>query len=108
MSIWVNSPNVTKSEYHRGQFEVNECTKILKNVEKVEKVVHEKYKLFIDEIRFTRLKDQLVHKPEFEPEIREVVNSSKDSYIYKILMNDFNSTIAKKIRIICDHLPEYL
>ena len=61
------SINVTRSEYHGGQFEGNECSKILKNVEKLEQIVNnEKFKPFRDAIWFIRLIDELVNKPEFE------------------------------------------
>ena len=41
-----------------------------------------------------------------KPQIREVVNAFKDTYI--ILMNDFRITMTDKVHIICDHLPDYL
>ena len=101
------SINVTRSEYHGGQFEGNECLKILKNVEKLEQIVNNhEFKPFIDAIWFIRLIDELVNKQEFEPQIREVIRAFKDTYI--ILMNNFHITMTNKIHIICDHLPDYL
>ena len=45
----------------------------MKNLDKLEKHVGEKHKPFLDSIWFLNLVDEMINKPEYEPEIREVV-----------------------------------
>ena len=78
----------------------------MKNIDKLENAVSTKFKPFTDAIWIINLIDELINKPEFEPEIRELVNSFKSCYT--ILMNEFKITMSNKIHIICDHLPDYL
>ena len=103
------SINIVKSTYHGGNFEGNECGKILNNITKLEehvKACDTKYLPFINVIWFLRLIDNIVNLPKLEPGYKEVIESFKDSY--KILELEFNVSVTNKVHIITDHLAEYM
>ena len=76
----------------------------MKNLDKLEKHVGEKHKPFLDSIWFLSLVDEMINKPEYQPEIREIVMSFKTSYL--VLMEKFDLSMTNKTHIICDHIPD--
>ena len=101
--------NISKSEYHGGHFEGNECGKIFKNINKLEEHIkkHDESCLpFVDTVWYIKLLDELVNKPELEKEYKEVIEAFRVSFVN--FMKSFFLTMPNKVHIIIHHLPKYL
>ena len=100
---------IKRSEYHGGQFEGNECKKIMNNLTKLEshlKDDHEELLPFVETMWFNHLLDELVNKDSLEEEVFEVIKSFENAYM--CLKEKFNISITNKVHIIIDHLSDYL
>ena len=98
---WLNSCNVKKADYHGGQFEGNECRKLLDNVHKLRELCPPQLRQYVE--TFDKLND-VVHScygndllPDYDLNIDE-------------FKNDFlqlNISVTPKIHAIFFHIEEF-
>ena len=100
---------MTRSSYHSGCFEGNECTKILNNIKKLEDIIKktdEELLPFANTISSIKLLDELVNKSDLDENYDDVIATFSENYT--ILNIKFNVSITNKVHIVMDHLTEYL
>ena len=101
--------NVKREEYHSGEFEGNECTRIMKNLDMLEELVAEEdceLLPFIENLRDLKSLDEVVNSEILPENFNEVIHAFEDSY--RELNEKFQVSITNKVHIIFSHLEIYL
>ena len=98
---WLNGCHVKKSEYHGGQFEGNDCRKLLRNVDMLQELCPHEYHQFVD--AFISFNDvvTLCYGRNLLPQYKTSLSNFKDAHL------KLNISLTLKVHAVFYHIEEF-
>ena len=105
VSEFTKHVQVSQEKYHGGDYEGNEIDKMLNNIEKLEEIVDDDHKDFIDAFRSVQELNEHVTGKDLKEGYEEVIDRFTVNFLY--LNSNHNVSITPKVHIIMAHLKDY-
>ena len=103
---WLSQQHIVLEPYHGGRtLEGNECSKVLRNLHKLEEVLPQHLSTFMATLRAFRDVVDSCFRFSLDPSYKQVC--TKFRYQYKELQREFNITMPNKIHVMAVHVAEF-
>ena len=103
---WLSHMHIILEPYHGGRtLEGNDCSKVLRNLEKLEEILPGDFSAFMDTLKAFRDIVDTCFGFSLDPNFKQVC--AKFSSQFKKLHDEFNLSMPNKIHVIADHVMEF-